>query len=112
MSELSESEESDVIRMCKEGEKTQEEIADEFGTSQATISRIKRSYERGKNETEFEAAKEATKERLSFDREDSTEYDKEDDYFCAYCRQEGNGEVKVDYLADECPHGHDLSNDW
>lgn len=112
MSELTETEQNKIIQLCKEGELTQEEIAEKFDTSQSAVSRIKRSYERGKEDTEFEAAKEATKERLSFDQEDDTEYDENDDYFCYYCKQEYGEKVKIEYMADECPNGHDLTGDW
>jgi len=50
---------------------------------------------------------------MKFSKEDDTDSnDDEDDYWCGYCEAETGEKMEVEYLASECPNGHDLSDDW
>jgi len=106
--ETSEETKESIITQLKRGEKTQKEIAENHDVSTATVSRIKQAWNKGK----MEGAKEASKSFYDFGKQDETESEEEDDYWCGYCEQENGEKVKVDYMDSECPNGHDLSGEW
>lgn len=105
-----------IIELLNEGGMSQDEIADEVGVSQSTVSRINRGLGAGKKKGKREGKKEGYAEGFSdarnFQKDDGTEKPEEDDYWCSVCESEGNGKVEVEYLAEECPNGHDLSDAW
>lgn len=109
-----------IIEALHEGDKTQTEIAEDNGVSQSTVSNINRGLssglekgkEKGREEGKSEGYAEAVEEALNFDDADETETEDDDVYTCGYCEQEGNNDVVVQYMDEECPNGHDLSGDW
>lgn len=107
-SKLDDSDREAIIEAIDNTDKSQAEIGEKFGVSQSTVSNIKRTYEHGKEE----GAKAAYEKTFDFSTADQTEKEEEDDYWCAYCENEGEGRVPLDYMQEECPNGHDLSGDW
>lgn len=101
-----------IIDDLNKGDKSQQEIADNNGVSQATVSNIKRGMERGKEAGKEQGMQEAFEKVKNFSQEDETDSHEEDDYWCSYCKAENGETVSVDYLDDACPNGHDLSQDW
>jgi len=102
-----------IIEAIKEGDRSQEEIADDHGVSQATVSNIKRSHDRGRERGKEEGRKEGFKEAAkTFSKSDNTDKPDDDNYWCAYCESEEGEKVSVEYMQEKCPNGHDLSGDW
>lgn len=101
-----------IIDALDNGDKTQSEIADKHDVSQSTVSNLNQSYNAGKDKGRKEGYKDGVKDTFNFDREDETEVEEDDEYWCQKCKDEGNGTVHVDHLDAECPNGHDLSGAW
>jgi len=106
-----------VIEMRnQENPPSQQEVADELGISQSHVSRLENAYqtgtETGREQGKEEGFKEAMDKVRNFEQDDETEKPEEDTYWCAYCEAENDSRVEVEYLADSCPNGHDLTGDW
>lgn len=85
------------------------DIAEELETTEQYVSQVK-------SETDIEEVKsevgELKDELNGFRSDDDTDTEDDDTFWCSYCEAEGEGQVEVEYLAPECPNGHDLSGDW
>jgi len=100
-----------IINLLGNDDMSQQDIADKIGCSQSTVSFVKcRREAGGQNASEENETEEIMK--FNFDGEDETEEEEDDEYWCAYCQEESDKEVSVDYMQEECPNGHDLSGDW
>ena len=109
---ISDSKRDSIIDDLNNSDKSQQEIAEDKEVSQATVSNIKRGMERGKEQGKEQGMEEAFEKVRNFSQEDETESHEEDEYWCSYCQAENDTKVMVEYLAEECPNGHDLSGDW
>jgi len=101
-----------IIELLDKGEKNQTEIAEEVGVSQSTVSELNRSVQNIKEKSMMEGYEKGFTKAMDFSENDSTERSEDDDYWCAYCENEDEGKVMIDYMTETCPNGHDLSNDW
>lgn len=113
MSQLNDEDRASIIEALRTTDKSQQEIADEHGCSQSTVSTINQALstgrEAGKEEGYEEAYKKASEE---FSESLDDETPDEDEYWCEHCMNEEGEKVFIEYMADECPNGHDLSGAW
>ena len=105
---LTESDVSEIIDRLATGDETQQEIADDFDVAQSKISEINQAHVRGRQKGRQSAIDDA----LDFLGEDDTEEGDDDEYWCGFCESEDGEKVAVEYMAEECRNGHDLTGEW